>query len=228
MDLSWVLTFYVDGGVFMHFILAVSIFATVVVIKQYLNLNFNFTVNTKFFSKVKTLVKDNRVQEAYHHCLTTSHPLSKVLASILYNSNKGPEAIESASNIEVQKVLPYFQAGTNYISMCANVATLLGLLGTIQGLIQSFTSLAGASATEKAEILAKGISTAMNTTAMGLVVAIPCIMIYTWLTNKEDSILKKYDEVISEITHLVVFRPNSETVNQDPNNGKQEYRRYGT
>jgi biopolymer transport protein ExbB len=155
-----------------------------------------------------------------------SHPLSKVLAAILYNSNKGKDAIESASSIEIQKVLPYIQNGTNYINMCANIATLLGLLGTIQGLIESFTSLNGVSGAEKSAILAQGISTAMNTTAFGLVVAIPCVIFYTILTNKEESILKKYDETISEVTHLVVFKPHAETVNEDPNS--KEYRRYGT
>ena len=221
-----IMQFYWDGGLFMHPILAVMVISSVFCVKQYLNLSFNFTVNAKFFGKIKTLVKDGRIQEAYQSCLTTSHPLSKVLAAILYNSNKGKDAIESASNIEIQKVLPYIQSGTNYINMCANIATLLGLLGTIQGLIQSFTSLNGASGAEKSAILAQGISTAMNTTAFGLVVAIPCVILYTYLTNKEESILKKYDETISEVTHLVVFKPHAETVNEDPNH--KEYRRYGT
>lgn len=221
-----VMDFYWSGGVFMHPILLVMIISSGLVIKQYLNLSYNFTINNKFFGKIKTLVKDGRIQEAYQSCLTTSHPLSKVLAAVLYNSNKGKDAIESASGIEIQKVLPYIQSGTNYINMCANIATLLGLLGTIQGLIQSFTSLNGASGAEKSAILAQGISTAMNTTAFGLVVAIPCVILYTFLTNKEESILKKYDEVISEVTHLVVFKPHSEVVNEDPQD--KGYRRYGT
>lgn len=218
--------FYVQGGLFMHFILVAMVVGTALCIRQYLNLSLNFTVNVKFFSKVKTLIKDGRLQDAYQVCLTTSHPLSKVLAAILYNANKGPEAIDSAANIEIQKSLPDIQAGTVYINMMANVATLLGLLGTVQGLIQSFMSLQAASEAEKSFIFAQGISTAMNTTAFGLVVAIPCIIIYTYLTSKEDAIMRKYEEVISEVTHLVVFKPHLETVNEEKEG--DDFKRYGT
>ena len=101
--------------------------------------------------------------------------------------------------------------------MIGNVATLLGLLGTIQGLIQSFSSLAALDAASKATALANGISTAMNTTALGLIVAIPCIVSFTILSNKERAILQKYDEVLSEVIHIVTSDPrinagNDETI----------------
>lgn len=221
-----ILKFYLDGGIFMHAIMAILILSTALIFRQFLNLKYNFTVNEEFFFKVKALVKDGRVQEAYKICLTTSHPLSKVLSAILYNSNKEKEEIESASGIEIQKVLPEIQHSTSYINMCANIATLFGLLGTIQGLIMSFGSMGSTSGIEKSVYLSLGISTAMNTTAFGLFVAIPCLIFYTYLTNKEEFVLKKYDEIVSEVTHLVVYKNHGEVVNEDPE--EKGYRRYGT
>jgi len=212
----------------MHLILILLFLATVLVVRQFLNLKYNFTINTKFFGKVKTLIKDGRTQEAYQQCLTTSHPLSKVLASILYNSNRGSEAITSASNIEIQKVLPYIKGSTSYVQLCGHVSMLLGLLGTIQGLIQGLTVLNTLVQNEKEQILSTALSTALNTSAFGFVVAIPCIILFTVISNREDSILKKYDEIIAEVTHLILFKPQLETVNEDPDNPQKEYRKYGT
>lgn len=161
------------------------------------------------------MVKDGRIREAYSSCLSTSHPLAKVVAAVLYNASNPKDAVESASDIEIQKVLPGIQARTTYINMLGNLATLVGLLGTIQGLVMSFSSLSGVSGAEKAAVLASGISTAMNTTMYGLIVAIPCIFFYTLLTSMEEKILKKYDEVVSEMIHLVVFKPHDEKVNTD-------------
>jgi len=87
--------------------------------------------------------------------------------------------------------------------MIANVATLVGLLGTIQGLIIAFSSLATADPANKAELLANGISTAMNTTAFGLIVAVPCIIAYTVLSNKENDIIQEYERTINEILHIM-------------------------
>jgi biopolymer transport protein ExbB len=89
--------------------------------------------------------------------------------------------------------------------MVGNVATLVGLLGTIQGLVLSFSSLAGADPAKKAELLASGISTAMYTTAFGLIVAIPCIVAFTYLTNVEEELLKGYDEVTSDVMHSLIY-----------------------
>ena len=204
-----------SGGIFMWPILILLIVGIALAIERIVSFKANYHVKNKFFQRLRAMVKDGRIREAYNSCLTTSHPLAKVVAAVLYNANKSKEVIESASDIEVQKVLPGIQARTTYINMIANVSTLIGLLGTIQGLIASFASLSEASGAEKAELLAQGISTAMNTTMFGLIVAIPCIMLYTFITQMEDKTLKKYDEIISEMVHLVVHKPHSETVNSD-------------
>ncbi len=167
MNLGKIIDFLFADG-YMIAITCLLVAAVAFGIERFVALFMNYHVKNKFFARVKSMVKDGRLREAYNACLTTSHPLAKVIAAVLYNANKSQDAIESASDIEFQKVLPGIQARTNYINMIGNVSTLIGLLGTIAGLVQSFSSLGAASGADKAALLAAGISTAMNTTAFGL------------------------------------------------------------
>ncbi len=102
------------------------------------------------------------------------------------------EGVEEASI----KELPKISRRISYLSMFANIATLVGLLGTIAGLQQSFSSLATAEASQKAAMLASGIAQAMNTTAFGLIVAVPCMVFFTFLNNKQQSIIADIDDTV--------------------------------
>lgn len=82
------------------------------------------------------------------------------------------------------EVMPDLEQRTHYLATFANIATLLGLLGTIIGLIQAFTAVAAADPAEKADLLSSSISVAMNTTAFGLIVAIPLILFHSYLVTK--------------------------------------------
>ena len=154
-------------------------------------------------------MKSGDVRTALSLCHKTSHPLARILVPILNNPKQSREAMESAISVEVKKVAPNIQKRTGYLQMIGHVATLVGLLGTIQGLIISFSSLSGVSAAAKAELLATGISTAMNTTAFGLIVAIPCLVCFAALANKETRILQKYEEVIGEVLHALLYEGNN-------------------
>ncbi len=189
---------------FMYIILGVSILAAALIFERFFVLTFCYTFKSNFFQKIIYGLKyDEDVKDALKLCRSTSHPLAATIGEVLKNVGASREVAESAAYVSIQKIIPKIQKRTNYIQMMANVATLLGLLGTIQGLIQSFSSLASADAASKAALLAKGISTAMNTTAFGLVVAIPCIVAFTILSNKEKAILQKYDEILTEVIHIV-------------------------
>ena len=91
----------------------------------------------------------------------------------------------------------------NYLSLFANIATLLGLLGTIAGLQVSFSSLVAVEAAKKATMLAQGISQAMNTTAFGLIVAVPCMILYTILFNKQQALTKDLDEAVVRLLNYM-------------------------
>ena len=199
-----------EGGDFMYPILLLGIVGLAFFVERWIKLSLVYSVDQSYFNKIKALSRDGRFKEAAQVSLEKSHPLASVLVILLKNRKKNKEEIESLGQLEVQKVLPDITKRTSYINMFGNLATLVGLLGTIDGLILSFSSLGGAEASEKATILANGISTAMNTTAFGLIVAIPCIAAYTYLSNLEKDLLLSYDEVSSEIIHNIVYNTESE------------------
>ena len=101
-----------------------------------------------------------------------------------YKTSKSREDIESAMEESMLEVIPRLEKRTHYLATFANIATLLGLLGTIIGLIKAFTAVAQVDPALKAEILSTSISVAMNTTAFGLMAAIPLLLIYAVLQTK--------------------------------------------
>ena len=114
-----------------------------------------------------------------------------------YATGASTERIMESVEQSAIRELPRISNRINYLSLIANVATLLGLLGTIMGLQVSFASLASVDAAQKASLLANGIAQAMNTTAFGLIVAVPCMVMFTAFSNKQQSMLKTIDESIS-------------------------------
>jgi biopolymer transport protein ExbB/TolQ len=109
------------------------------------------------------------------------------------------EGIQEAAITQMPRMI----ARLNYLSLFSNIATLLGLLGTISGLQASFSSLAAVEASKKATMLAAGIAEAMNCTAFGLIVAVPCMVMYTVLYNKQQQLTKALDESIVRIVNFM-------------------------
>ena len=93
---------------------------------------------------------------------------------------------------------------THYLSRIATVATLLGLVGTIIGRIQSFQAVACADSSQKAALLSAGISVAMNTTAFGLIVAIPCMVCHSYIQSRTNAIIDEINENVARIYHKLV------------------------
>ena len=104
----------------------------------------------------------------------------------LERSDRDDEGIYTGLDIALSEVIPALGKRLGYLAMIANVATLVGLLGTILGLIQSFEAVASADPANKSEMLANGISLAMNTTALGLSVAIPVMIFYAFLHARQN------------------------------------------
>jgi len=196
------INFLTEGGTFMWIILGASVFAGAIIVEKTIQLK-SYKYKPTFFNDIINYVRQSDFSAAKLLCHGTSHPLAKVISIILKTENFEKVAVESEINKEIQKLIPRIQKHTTYLNMIGNVATLLGLIGTIQGLIASFSSLQGSSSASKAELLAAGISIAMNTTMFGLIVAIPCIVAYTIISNKESDIMQKYNETLTELFHII-------------------------
>ena len=119
------------------------------------------------------------------------------------NANAAREGIESAMEEGMMEVMPVLEQRTHYLATFANIATLLGLLGTIIGLIQAFTAVAGADPAEKADLLSASISVAMNTTAFGLMAAIPLILLHSYLVTKTARLIDNIEMAAVKCLNLI-------------------------
>ena len=114
-------------------------------------------------------------------------------------------AIQNSVDEGTLEVIPKLQERTGFLAMIGNIATLIGLMGTIYGLILAFSAVSepGYDAAQKSAFLAAGISTAMNTTLMGLAIAVPAIICYTFLHNKTMQIIDDIDEHTVKLINLI-------------------------
>ena len=206
---QWFMKKMSQGGLFMWFIFLAGIFAMIVSIERVFALYFRFAINGKaFWDIIKKHVMTNNVRQAITTCeAKSSAALPQILKAALEKSEGTEREIQDAVDEAALEVVPTLQKNLPYISMIANIATLLGLLGTILGLIQAFKSLAVATnASQKSVMLASGISIAMYTTAFGLIVAIPTLIIFTILQSKANTILEDIDLYSVKLINLLVAK----------------------
>lgn len=199
MDLMQIIgqvqTFITSGGVFMGFILAVWAIGLAIAIERFVKLSFVYDVNgTSFMNEIQRYILSNDIQGAIRACSGTLAAVPKVLKNGLKRANQTPEQIQNAIDATALEIIPKVERRLNYLSVIANIATLLGLLGTIQGLMQSFSAISEVDPAQKSEVLARGISTAMNTTALGLFAAITIMVAHAFLASKSEKIIGEVDE----------------------------------
>ncbi len=186
-----------SGGPFMWVLLFVLACAVAVMIERFL---FFFLTcsgsSSMLISKIKEQLDKDKVEDAIGTVSRSRSPLQVLLKVALQRFRAGEQmdAIQESVEEEAIQQIYRYSVRLNYLTMFANIATLLGLLGTITGLMLSFSSLASVEAAKKAAMLADGISQAMITTAFGLIVAVPCMAAYTLLANRQARLIKDLDE----------------------------------
>lgn len=196
------------GGVWMYLILATSIFAIGISIERFIFLFFKYNINAEaFYAQVQKLVMANNIDRAIKLCnAAPSAALPKVVKSGLTRANKGEVEIQNAIEEASLDVVPRIQKRIGALASLANIATLLGLLGTIIGLIEAFEALEKATPENRQRMLARGISLAMNTTAFGLVVAIPTLLAHLILSGQVKRLLDEIDLYSVKLENLLVSR----------------------
>ena len=199
------------GVTVMYIILAVSIIGFGVMIERFIFLFFKYNLNASaFMAQIQKLVIANNIDRAIKLCnAAPSAALAKVIKAGLTRANKSEIEIQNAIEEATLDVIPQIQKRTNSLAAIANVATLLGLLGTIFGMIGAFESLDQAAADKRQEALGKNISTAMYTTAFGLIVAVPCLSAHIFLTNVTKKIIDEIDQYSVKLENLLISRGKS-------------------
>lgn len=185
---------YLDkGGWMMYVILIVSIIGVAIFLERAFQLYLRRGLNSRGFqATVLGHVEGRRFRQALDACKVGSkHPLVSVLRSGVMRANRREREIERAMEKEMLDALPGLQKRVELLGFLANTCTLLGLLGTIFGLITAFSAVSAATAVARQTALADGISQAMYTTAFGIVVAVPLLFFHHLLTARQEDILNE-------------------------------------
>lgn len=169
-----------------------------------------------FMEKVNDLLASNRVGEAIALCdRYAGKPEAAIVKEALMRANQPEVVIEDGLALAVSEHTQEVRKRTPFLSTIANVSTLFGLLGTIIGLIQSFEAVGTANPQEKSALLAAGISTAMNATMLGLGVAIPCMILFSWFTNRANRLVGDFER--TSVRSLDLIRQNTYFAGTDAN-----------
>jgi biopolymer transport protein ExbB/TolQ len=192
------------GGPFMWSIVIVSVIATTLAVERSLFLYRAGRGNTALFDHVARLVGDKRIEEARAVSDRSQTPFGRIVHSVLgIRHGHRPEELQNLLDEAYLREVPALHRRTPLLSVFANIATLLGLLGTIVGLIMAFDALANVPAAQRTAALAQGISVAMATTGLGLIVAIPSLAVHGLLTSRAERLVEEAESRLAVLTNLL-------------------------
>lgn len=194
------------GGTFMWVILMIFAIALAVVIERTIYYFIFCSSNSgRLVHTISKALSENRIQETLAQLRKRKNPMYRLLTTALERYGAGAPIAQIEEGVEEVSIkeIPRISSRINYLSLIANIATLVGLLGTIAGLQTSFSSLANAEAAQKAAMLASGIAQAMNTTAFGLIVAVPCMVLFTLLSNKKQTLINDIDDAVVKVVNTM-------------------------
>ncbi len=200
-----VVRFMQDGGTFMYIILVVFIFGMAIAIERFIFLSSVKRNNQIMWQDILPLLLRGEFIKAEEITNSSSSDIGRILNYGMQQSQLGKrhDDIELAMEEGLMEVLPKLEKRTPYLATFANIATLLGLLGTIMGLISAFTAVANVDPSEKANLLSASISVAMNTTAFGLMAAIPLLLSFTFLQTKTTVIVDSLEMVSVKFINIL-------------------------
>lgn len=188
---------YKDGGFFMHLILGTSMIGIAIVIERFIILLAAANIKKdEVLGRINNYILSGRLDKAVSAASQTQTPLAKIIRAGLVSvtNNGGPEEVQTAMDAVALREVPRLEKRIGLLATLSNIATLLGLLGTVTGLIGAFAAVANVAPAEKATMLSNSIAVAMNTTAFGLIVAIPLLGFFGYLNTLSQSIIDDMHE----------------------------------
>jgi biopolymer transport protein ExbB len=191
MGIYSMITFFQKGGLFMYPILIVFLAGMAITVERWVQLNRIRSINRKMWNLLQPMLVKGEFDKAREIINKNKSAISQMLGMGLARLGqvRRREDIEISMEESMMEIIPQLEKRTPYVALLSNIATLLGLLGTIMGLIEAFTAVANANPAEKADLLSASISVAMNTTAFGLMSALPLLLFHAKLTSTTGQIV---------------------------------------
>jgi biopolymer transport protein ExbB len=191
MDFYSIIAFFQKGGTFMYPILLVFAIGLAISIERWIQLVRIRSGNKKMWKQLYPILSKGEFEKARQMANKDKSTIAQMLGMGLARQGavRRRDDIEIAMEESMMEIIPQLEKRTPYVALLSNIATLLGLLGTIMGLIEAFTAVANANPAEKADLLSASISVAMNTTAFGLMSAIPLLLFHAKLTSTTGEIV---------------------------------------
>jgi biopolymer transport protein ExbB len=191
MGFYTMVAFFQKGGLFMYPILLVFAVGMAIAFERWVQLNRVRVANQKMWDSLNPVLAKGEFDKAREITNKDKSSMAQMLGMGLARQGavRRREDIEIAMEESMMEIIPQLEKRTPYVALLSNIATLLGLLGTIMGLIEAFTAVANANPAEKADLLSASISVAMNTTAFGLMSAIPLLLFHAKLTSTTGQIV---------------------------------------
>jgi biopolymer transport protein ExbB/TolQ/biopolymer transport protein ExbD len=200
-----------SGFVFMWVLAGVAGLALVVIVERWIDISRRTNVDAeRLTDRLRALIREGNYEDAYRICAAAGRrALPRIIGAGIRRARETPALVRSAMEEESLHLIPALEKRLNLILMFGNISTLLGLMGTIFGLILSFDAVAqpDVAAVEKSSMLASGISTAMNTTLLGLSISIPCVLIFSILRSRVDHAVQEIDRY--SVAVLKVLMPEN-------------------
>lgn len=212
--------FMQEGGFFMYPILLILALGLSIALERFLYLANTKKSNIKTWNKILPLIEKGHINEAKSAATASDAAVGRILAYGMsrLNSSQRRADIETAMEEGLMEIVPRLEKRTHYLATFANISTLLGLLGTVTGLIQAFAAVANADPAQKAELLSASISVAMNCTAFGLGAAIPMMLIYSFLQSKTTELVDSLEMVSVKFLNMLQVPPRQEQPRSNGNN----------
>jgi len=181
-----VVKFFTAGGAFMYPILFTGAIALAITIERYITLTRMSNRNQRTWSQVEPVLTTGDFDKVRELTSKDESPIARVLSMglALEGGVRRRDDVEKAMQESMIEIVPQLEKRTHYLATLANVATLLGLLGTVSGLIHAFAAVATVNPAEKANLLSASISEAMHCTAFGLITAVPILVVHAFLQSK--------------------------------------------
>ena len=193
----------------MYPILAVAIVGLAIFLERLYMIVFRSKINGRaFIERVIQLVRAGKVEDAIKLCAQSNAVLPDMGLLILRSRSRDEADLQNVADAAALSVLPRLTRRLHYLPMLANVATLIGLLGTIFGLREAFAGVSQAEAAERSAALAAGIAIALNATGFGLLVAVPLTVAHAYLVSQAETIIEQVDEFSVRLINALIDRPD--------------------